>query len=178
MLSEQDELPCKAVMFDVASGRGTVGDGELPRGNATNASEDVPESFATSGGFSTLESIARQQAVARVVGARIDEEGEGMVSIPPVDECFGQEVIQKERTKYYPSQSAKSLLNDCFELNLPTHLGPNHPTTSSNADQMIQFARAVGFKVSSPSYSMLADLLLKARGGNGAYPVTSSSHAG
>ena len=38
---------------------------------------------------------------------------------------------------------------------------------------MIQFARALGLEVSLASYSMLGDLLLKARGGSGAYPVTS-----
>ena len=38
---------------------------------------------------------------------------------------------------------------------------------------MIQFARVVGLEVSLASYSMLDDLLLKARGGSGAYPVTS-----
>ena len=43
---------------------------------------------------------------------------------------------------------------------------------------MIQFARAVLLDVSLASYSMLEDLLLKARGGNGAYPVTSRYSAG
>ena len=62
MLSKQDEPLCKAVMFDVATGSGTVGGVELSRGNATNASEVVSESFVTSGGFSTLEGIAQRQA--------------------------------------------------------------------------------------------------------------------
>ena len=46
-------------------------------------------------------------------------------------------------------------------------------TTSFSADQMIQFARAVELEVSLASYSMLEDLLLKARGGSEGYPVTS-----
>ena len=53
----------------------------------------------TSGGFSTLKGIARRQAVAGVVGTHVDEEGEGMVRVPPVDELFGQEVIPKWRIK-------------------------------------------------------------------------------
>ena len=163
-LSEQDEPPYKAVIFDVASRRGTVGGGELSRGNATNASEGVPQSFVTSGGFSTLEGIADE----RVVGARKDDEGEGIVRNPLVDELFGQEAVPKERTKYYSSQLAKILLKDCFKLNPPTHLDASHPTTSLNADQMIHFPRVVGLKVSLASYSMHEDLLLKARGGSGA----------
>ena len=88
VLSKQEELPCKTVIFDVTSGCGTVGDGDLPRGNATNASESVSESFVTSGVFSTLEGIARQQADERVVGGRIDEEGDSMVRIPPMDDLL------------------------------------------------------------------------------------------
>ena len=49
-------------MFDVASGSGTVGDVGLSKGNATNTGEGVPESFVTSGGFSTVEGIAQRQA--------------------------------------------------------------------------------------------------------------------
>ena len=133
---EPDEPVCKAVVFDVASGSGTVGGVELSRENVTDPSEGVPESFVTSGGFSTLEAIARGQVDERFVGTRMGDEGEGMVRIPPVDEMFGQEAVPKQRTRYYPSQSAKSLLKNCFEMNPPTHLDPSHPTTSFSADQM------------------------------------------
>ena len=132
----------------------------------------------TSGGFSTLEGIARRQADERFAGVRVGSEGEGMVRIPPVDEMLRQEVAPKERTRYYPSQSAKSLLKECFEMNPPTHLDPSHPTTSFSADQMIQFARAVGLEVSLASYSMLEDLLLKAREGSRAPAMTSRYTAG
>ena len=93
--------------------------------------------------------------------------------VPSVDEMFGQEAAPKERTRYYPSQSAKNLLKDYFELNPPTRLDPSHTTTSFNVDQMIQFARAVGLEVSLASYSMLEDLLLKARKASGAHSLTS-----
>ena len=159
-----DEPVLKVVVFDVASGNGTVGGVELSRVGDTDPSEDVPESFVTSGGFSNLQGIARRQAEKRFVGTHVDGEGEGMVRVPPVDEMFGQEAAPQERTRYYPSQSAKSLLKDCFEMNPPTHLDPSHPTTSFCADKMIQFARAVGLEVSLASYSVLEDLLLKARG--------------
>ena len=101
-----------------------------------------------------------------------------MVRIPPVDEMFGQEATPKEMAKYYPSQSAKSLLKYFSELNPPTHLDTSHPTTNFSADQMIQFARAVGLEVSVASDSMLEDLLLKAGEGSRAYPVTSRYPAG
>ena len=128
--------------------------------------------------LSTLEGSARRQADERFVGTRVDDEGEGMVRVPSVDEMFGQEAAPKEKTRYYPSQSAKSLLKGCFEMNPPTHLDPSHPTISFSAGQMIQFARAVGLEVSLASYSMLEDLLLKARGGSRVHPVTSRYPAG
>ena len=89
VLSEQDRPPCKAVMFEVATGRGTVGGGEMLRGNATNASEAVPDSFVTSVDSSTLEGIVRRQADESSMRAYRDEAAEGMLRIPPVDEFFG-----------------------------------------------------------------------------------------
>ena len=177
VLDEPGGPVCIAVMLDVGSGSGTVGAAES-RVNVTMTSGGVPESVVTSGGFSVLESIARRQADERIVGTGMDEEREAMVRVPPVDELFGQDFSRKERTKYYPSQSAKILLKDCFALNPPTYLDPSHPTTSFSADQMIQFARAVELEVSLASYSMLEDLLLKARRGSGDHFGTARYPAG
>ena len=173
VLSEQDKPLCKAVMFVVAIRLETVGVVELSRGKATNSSEGVPESFVASGRFSTLEGIAQRQVDEGFLCSRMDGEGEGIVRFPPVDEMFGQESLLKERLKYYPSQSAKSLLKDFFQPNPPTHLDPSHPTTSFSSDQMIQFTRAVGLEVWLASYKKLDGLLLNARGGSGAFHVTS-----
>ena len=145
VLKEQDELVCKAAVCDIASGSGTVGGVELSRENVTDPSEGVPESFVTSGGFLTLEGIAGRQADERFVGTRVGDEREDMVRVPPVKEMFLKESSTKERTKYHLSQSGKSLLKAYFDLNPPTHLDPSHGTISFSADQMIQFARAVGF---------------------------------
>ena len=106
------------------------------------------------------------------------DEGEGMVGVSPVDDMFGQEAAPREGSRYYPSLSAKSLLKDCFEMNSPTLLHTSHPTTDFSVDQMIRFARAVGLEVSLASYSMPEGLLLKARGGSRAHPVTSRYSAG
>ena len=178
VLREPDEPACKAVVFDVASGCGTVGSVGLSKKGISGPSEGVSESFVSSGGFSTLEGIARRQADERFMSTCMGGEGEGMVRVPPLDEMFGQEAVAKERTRYYPSQSAKTLLKECFEMNPPTHLDPSHPTTSFSADQLIQFARAVGLEVSLASYSMLEDLLLKARGGSRVHSVSSRYSAG
>ena len=89
-MKEPEEPVCNAVMSDVASGSESVAGAGLPKEGVTDPSEGVPESFVTSGGFSTLEGIARRQA---------DDEGEGMVRVPPVDEMFGQEAAPKERTR-------------------------------------------------------------------------------
>ena len=178
VLREPDETACKAVVFDVASGSGTDGGVGLSKKGVSGPSEGVSESFVTSGGFSTLEGIARRQADEGFVGTSMGGEGKGMVRVPPLDEMFGQQAVAKEKTRYYPSQSAKILLKECFEMNPPTHLDPSHPTTSFIADEMIQFARAVGLEVSLASYSMLEDLLLKARGGSRVHPVSSRYPAG
>ena len=178
VLKEPDEPACKVMVFDVAIGSGTVGGVEFSSGNVNDPSEGLPEKLVTSGGFCTLEGKSLRQADERFVGTRMGDEGEGMVRILPVAEMFGQEAALKERTKYYPSQLAKSLLKDCFQLNPPTHLDPSHPTTSFSAGHVIQFARAEGLEVSLASYSMLDDSLLKRRGGIGAHPVTSNYSAG
>ena len=95
-----------------------------------------------------------------------------MARVPTVGFSGGLPDANAVRTKYYPSQSAKSSLKDFFEHNPPTHLHATHQTTSFSADQMIQFARAVGLEVFLASFGMLEDLLLKAnsigrRGGGG-----------
>ena len=99
LLGEQEGPLRKAVMFDVAIGIGTVGGVELSRESVTDRSEGVPESFVTSGGFSTLEGIARRQADNRFVGTRVDGEREGMVRVPTVDKMFGQETAPKKRAR-------------------------------------------------------------------------------
>ena len=70
------------------------------------------------------------------------------------------------------------MLKNFFEPNPPTHFDPSQPTTSLSADQMIQFARAVGLEFSLASYGMLEDLLLKARVGGGDQPVGSRHSIG
>ena len=104
---------------------------------------------------------------------------DGVVRVPTVGSSGGLPDTNAARTKYYPSQSAKSLLKDFFEQNPPTRLDATHQTTNFSADQMIQFARAVGLVVSLASFGMLEDLHLKANliGRNGGGGRASSRSA-
>ena len=167
VLGEHEARPCKSLKFGVADTIESGERGNLSRSGITEASGGVEGSEFTSGGFSTLEAIAKKRADERDGGLFELSSGNGMVRVPQVESIVEEERVGAERRRYYPSQSAKSLLKDFFELNPPAHLDPGHPTTSSSADQMIQFARAVGLEVSLASYGMLEDLLLKARVGGG-----------
>ena len=65
------------------------------------------------------------------------------------------------RTKFYPSDSVRTLLKNCFAGNQSNHFDPRQQTTRSNADKMIQFARSAEFGVSLATFGLLEDLLLK-----------------
>ena len=71
------------------------------------------------------------------------------------------------RSKYYPSESARTLLKECFADTPPVQLDPHQQVTGMSSDQMIQFARAVGLEVSLANFGMLEDVLLKIGGKTG-----------
>ena len=71
------------------------------------------------------------------------------------------------RSKYYPSESARTLLKECFADNPPVQLDPHQQLTGMSPDQMIQFARAIGLENSSATFGMLEDVLLKIGGKTG-----------
>ena len=58
------------------------------------------------------------------------------IELPPREELIENANVC-QRSKYYPNQSAKNLLEDFFDLNPPTVLDPGHTTSSLSADQMI-----------------------------------------
>ena len=178
VLGEHGAPPCKSIRFGVTDAIGSIKGGNLSLSGLTEASGGMEGSDFTSGGFSTLEAIAKKRADARDRGLFELSSGDGMVRVPQVESIVEEERVGGERSRYYPSQSTKSPLKDFFELNPPTHLDPSHPTTKFSADQMIQFARAVGLEVSLASYGMLEDLLLKARVGGGVQPVGSRNSIG
>ena len=112
----------------------------------------VQESDFTSGRFSTLEAIAKKRADDGAGGLHKSLAGDGMVRVPPVDSIAEQEGVSRVKDRNYPSQSAKSLVKHIFQFNRPNYLDLSQPTTSFGADQMIQFARAVGLEGSLASY--------------------------
>ena len=71
------------------------------------------------------------------------------------------------RSKYYPSESARTLLKECFADNPPVQLDPHQQLTGMSLDQMIQFARTIGLEVSLATFGMLEDVLLKIGGKTG-----------
>ena len=79
-----------------------------------------------------------------------------------------EELISDENffkwSKFYPRQFAKTFLKGFFELNPATVSDPGHTTTSLSANQMIQFARAVGVEVTFASYGLLQDILIRSQG--------------
>ena len=52
------------------------------------------------------------------------------------------------RSKYYPRESARTLLEECFADNPPVQLDPHQQLTGMSSDEMIQFAKAIGLEVS------------------------------
>ena len=178
VLGGHEAPPCKSITFGVPGVIESVEGGSLSRSGITEESGGVEGSGFSSGGFSTLEAIAKKRADERDGGLFELSSGDGLVRVPQVESIVDQGRIGGVKSRYCPSQSAKSLLKGVFELNPPTHLDPSHPTTSFSADQMIQSARDVGLEVSLVSYGMLEDLLLKARVGGGDQPVGSRHSIG
>ena len=84
------------------------------------------------------------------------------VEMPPREGLAAQERFS-QKAKFYPSQSAKTLLEDFFEINASPVLDLDHITNGFSANEMIQFARAVGLLFTLASYGLLEDLLLRAR---------------
>ena len=80
------------------------------------------------------------------------------VDLAPLEELNTQEKFLQQ-SKNYPSQAAKTLLKELFELNPPTVLDPGHSTNSLSADEKKQFVSAVVLKVSLASHVLLEELL-------------------
>ena len=109
-------------------------------------------------GTSELESIARR---------RLDYVGERRVNESAGKALFCSSVTTMQhglgtgRSKYYPSDSESTFLKECFADNPPVQLDPHQQLTRMSSDQMIRFAKAIGLEVSSATFGMLEDVLLK-----------------
>ena len=162
-----DERPSKSVAFDVG---GSIGKSTCDRYTVIGVS-DAGQSFPSSSrlddteyGTSELESIARRR-VDNLCGGRVFEAVES--DLPAVSGASVQPGLGAGRSNYYPSESARTLLKECFADNPPVQLDPHQQLTGMSSDQMIQFARAVGLEVSLATFGMLEDVLLKIGGKTG-----------
>ena len=115
-------------------------------------------------GTSELESIARRRA-GNLSGGQVFEVVES--DLPAVSGATVQPGLGAGRSKFYPSESARTLLKECFADNSPVQLDPHQQLTAMSSSQMIQFDRAVGLEVSSATFGMLEDVLLKIGGKTG-----------
>ena len=58
--------------------------------------------------------------------------------LPTELQWANEEVMGTQRNNCYPSQSAKTLLKESFEVNSPTHLDFTHQKTGLSSSQMVQ----------------------------------------
>ena len=148
-----DERPSRSVafQFDDAGGRLCAGRCELV--GVSDAGQSFPKSFRpddTEYGTSELESIARK---------RVDDVSGRVCEAAGIDLSCSSGTTMKRgmgagRSKFYPSESARSLLKECFADNPPVQLDPHQQLTGMSSDQMIQFARAIGLEVSLATFGM------------------------
>ena len=163
-LDVADERSSKSVAFDVEDSIGKSVCNKYPVIGMSDAGQSFPSSSRldeTEYGTSELESIARR-GVDNLGGGRFFEAVES--NHPAVSGASVQPGLGGGRSKYYPSESARTLLKECFADNPPVQLDPQQQLTGLSSDQMIQFARAVGLEVSLATFGMLEDVLLKIGG--------------
>ena len=105
-------------------------------------------------GLSEVDAMFGQRTSTGRVGMPLFNGTSFCFELPPREELSVHGNLP-QRSKYCLNQSAKTLLNDFFELNHPIVLDHGHTTTSLSAEQIIQFARAVGLELTLASYGLL-----------------------
>ena len=168
MLARQmNDRPSKSVAFQLDDTGGRLSSGECELVGVSDAGKSFPSSSRpddTGYGTSELESIARKRV--DVVSGRRVHEATGM-GVPYCSGTSVQHGLDTGRSRYYPSDSARTLLKKCFADNPPVQLDPHQQLTGMSLDHMIQFARANGLEVLSAAFGMLEDVLLKIGGKTG-----------
>ena len=160
------ERPSKSVAFEFDDSGGRLFSDRCTLVGVSDAGQSFQSSSRpgdTYYGTSELESIARKR-VGSLNGERVFEVAEP--DLPTVSGATVRPDLGLGRSKYYPSESARTLLKECFADN-PVQLDPHQQVPGISSDQMIQFARAVGLEVSLAFFGMLEDVLLKIGGKSG-----------
>ena len=162
-----DERPSKSVAFEFDDSGGRLFSDRCTLVGVSDAGQSFPSSSRpgdTDYGTSESESIARRR-VGSLSGGKVFE-----VAGPDLPTASGATVrpdLGVGHSKYYPSESARTLLKECFADNPPVQLDPHQRVTGMSSDQMIQFARAAGLEVSLATFGMLEDVFLKIVGKSG-----------
>ena len=154
-----DERPSKSVAFEVGDVGGRLFSERFTLVGESDAGQSFPD--GTDYDFSELESIARRRG-GDLNGGRVCEAAG--LEFPSSSVATEQRGLGIGRSKYYSSESARTLLKECFADNPPVQLDPHQQWTGMSSDQMIQFARAVGLEVYLATFGMLEDVLLKIGG--------------
>ena len=150
-----DERPSKSVAFQLDNTSRRLSSGECELIGVSDAAQSFPSSSRpdyTDYGTSELESIARKR-VDDVSGRRF-REATGL-DLPGYSRTTVQHGLGTERSKCYPSESARTLVKKCFADNPSVQLDPHQQLTVMSLDQMIQFAREVRLEVSLATFEML-----------------------
>ena len=159
-----DEQPSKSVAFEIDDAGGRLFSERCTLVGVSDAGQSFPSSFRpddTDYGTSELESIARRR-VGDVSERRVCEAAG--LDLPGSSGATAQPGLGAGRSKYYPTESARTLLKEFFADNPPVQLDPHQQLTGMSSDQMIQFARAIGLKVSLATFGLLEEMLLKIGG--------------
>ena len=162
-----DERPSKSVAFEIDDAGGRLFAERCTLVGVSDAGQSFPSSFRpdeTDYGTFELESIARRR-VGDVSERRVCEAAG--LDLPGFSGAPVQPGLGAGRSIYYPSESARPLLKECFADNPPVQLDHHQQLTGMSSDQMIQFARAIGLEVFLTTFGMLEDALLKIGGKTG-----------
>ena len=162
-----DERPSKSVAFEIDDAGGRLFSDRCTLIGVSDARQSFPRSSRldnTDYGTPELESVARRR-VGDVSERRVCEAAR--LDIPGSSGATVQPGLGAGRSKYYPSESARTLLKECFADIPPVHLDPHQQLTGVSSDQMIQIARANGLEVFLATIGMLEDVLLKIGGKTG-----------
>ena len=98
VLGEHGAPPCKSTRFGTTDTIGSVEGGNLSRSGVTEASGGMEGSEFTSGGFSTLEAIAKIRADERDRGLFELSSGDDMVRVPQVETNVEEDRVGAERS--------------------------------------------------------------------------------
>ena len=162
-----DDRPSKSVAFEIDDAGGRLFSERCTLVGVSDIGQSFPSIYQpddTDYGTSELESIARRR-VGDLSEGRFCEAAE--LDLPDFSGATVQPGLGAGRSKYYPSESARTLLKECFADNPPVRLDSHQQLFGMSSDQLIQFARAIRLEVSLATCGMLEDVLLKIGGKTG-----------